>query len=68
MKSYQYILNEKAGGKGMIIHVFKNHNGSFYLETSKDDIVGDNFPDAYEALKYAGKMYPKATIYKYEGR
>jgi len=52
----------------LIIHVFKNHNGSFYLETNKDDVVGDNFKTARDAKKYADKKWPKATIYDYEGK
>jgi hypothetical protein len=61
-------VSESAGGKNLILHVWKNHNGSFYVETQKDDVIGDNFDTAYDALKWAGKMYPKATIYKYEGK
>ena len=62
MRLREYLTEAKE----LIIHVWKNHNGSFYLENQKDEIMGDEFETADEAFKYAKKKWPKATIYNYK--
>jgi len=55
-----------AGGKGLIIHVWKEPNGTFRFENQYDEVIDDDFETSYDAEKYAGKMYPKAKIYGYK--
>ena len=51
--------------KELIIHVYKDYNGTFKIEDQHDNALEDTFETAENAYDYALKHYPKATIYKY---
>jgi hypothetical protein len=48
-----------------IVHIFKNYNGTFYAEDSKDNWLGD-YDTADEAYKAMKAKYPNGKVYRYQ--
>ena len=49
----------------MIIHVWQDHNKTYRIDDSYDNVLHDGFTTTDEAEDYVAHMYPNATLYPY---